>query len=98
MKKQKRHNLTTLSFSGTFDEIVESLKSEFDYYSENYTNLKVDYDSNYEGGYEFNLYGDRLETDAEEALRIKQEEEYDQRQFEFEKRQYEALKAKFEKN
>jgi hypothetical protein len=100
MKKIKTHTLTTLHFSGTLYEVIDSLTQEFGYYSDEYTNLKLDYDYSCEDGsyYRHTLYGDKLETDEEEALRLKQEVEYNQRQFEFEKRQYEALKAKFEKS
>ena len=102
MKKIKTHNLTTLHFSGTIDEVILQLKSEEEYYSDRYTNLKVDYDYDCSGDgesyYRHTLYGDKLETDEEEALRMKQEEEAIKLREEYDRRQYEQLKAKFETN
>ena len=102
MKKILPHSLTTLHFSGTIDEVIEKLKSEVEYYSEGHTNLRIDYDYSYgdsyegESYYKHTLIGDRLETDAEEDLRIKQEEITRLFQEEYQRKQYEQLKVKFE--
>lgn len=100
MKKVLPHTLTTLHFAGTIDEVIEQLKGEVEYYSEEYTNLRIDYDYSYadigDGYYKHILIGDRLETDEEEALRIKENEETRIRQEEYQREQYEQLKAKFE--
>lgn len=101
MKKIISHKLTTLHFSGTIDEVIKQLKQEEEYYSEEYTNLRIDniYDWDSKGSYyEHILFGDKLETDEEEALRMKQEDENKKWREENDRRQYEALKAKFEKN
>lgn len=101
MKQMKRHHLTTLHFSGTIDKVIKSLKQEEKYYSENYSNLKIDNEYSYSEGdsyYRHNLYGDKMETDEEESLRIKKEEESKKSQEEYQRRQYEFLRNKFEKN
>ena len=99
MKKLKSHDLTTIRFSGTLDDIIENLKSEFEYYSKNYSNLRVERDYNYDDSSycRHTLYGDKLETDKEETIRETQEKEYLKRQEEYQRKQYEELKAKFEK-
>lgn len=101
MKKIISRNLTTLHFSGTIDEVIEELKKEGVYYSEQYTNLRIDYSYDHvheECYYKHVLYGDKLETDEEESLRMKQEREYKKSQDEYQRKQYEQLKAKFENN
>lgn len=101
MKKIKSHRITSFFLEGTIDECIEFLENEKQYYSEKYTNLRVqcmyDYGS-HEAYYKYYIYGDKLETDEEEALRIEQEEEYRKTQEERDRRNYEELKAKFEKN
>lgn len=99
MKKIISHNITTLHFSGTIDEVIERLKEQVGYYSEKYSNLRIDYDYCYEGGdsyYRHDLIGDILETDYEENLRMTQEKENTERQEKYQREQYEVLKAKFE--
>jgi len=100
MKKIVSKYLTTLHFSGTIDEVIGELKAEEKYYSQEYTNLRVDCEYSYEttgaSYYRYNLIADRLETDEEEAIRIKQEEEATIIREEYQRKQYEELKAKFE--
>jgi hypothetical protein len=101
MKQIKKHNITTLHFSGTIGEVIKKLKSEVKYYSEEYTNLRIDNISNWDSDgcyYKHILFGDKPETDEEEALRIKQEKESTKWREENDRRQYEALKSKFEKS
>lgn len=101
MKQIISHRITSLYLEGTIDDCIKQLKKENQYYSEKYTNLRVqcmyDYGS-HEAYYKYYIYGDKLETDEEEALRIEQEDEYRKTQEERDRKNYEALKAKFEKN
>lgn len=97
MKQNKSHELLRLDLEGTLDEAIKQLQSYKERYSD-YTNLRIVEDHVYEDGYYFDLYGDRLETDKEEANRLNAEKSRNERQLENERKQYEALKAKFEKN
>jgi hypothetical protein len=97
MKQIKSHELLRLDLDGTLDEAIEQLQSYKERYSD-YTNLRIVEDCVYEGGYVYDLLGDRLETDLEENYRINEEKSRDERQTEYERKQYEALKAKFENN
>ena len=99
MKKIKSHALTTLVLSGTIEEVLEQVKAVADHYSKDYTNLRIETDSNYEYDntyYIHILFGDRIETDEEEALRIKSKEEQAERNLQYKREQYEKLKAEFE--
>ena len=97
MKQIKSRDLLRLDLEGTLDEAIEMLNSYKERYSD-YHNLRVVIDYAYEGGQYLDLYGDRLETDVEEANRLNAEKSRNDRQTEYERKQYEALKAKFEKN
>lgn len=97
MKQIKSHELLRLDLNGTLDEAINQLQSYKERYSD-YTNLRIVEDIVYEGGYYWDLYGDRLETDLEETNRINAEKSRTERQLEYDRKQYEALKAKFEKN
>jgi hypothetical protein len=97
MKKIKSYYLLRLDLDGTLDEAIEMLNSYKERYSD-YTNLRIVEDCVYEGGYFYDLHGDRLETDQEETNRINAEKIQSERQLEYERKQYEALKAKFENN
>jgi hypothetical protein len=82
---------------GTIDEIIERLNFCKEKYSD-YSNLRINEDIVYEGGYYCELMGDRLETEEEEADRLKYEKENDDRRLAYERLQYEELKKKFEKS
>jgi hypothetical protein len=97
MKQIKSHELLRLDLYSTLDEAINQLQSYKERYSE-YTNLRIVEDHVYEGGYYYDLFGDRLETDLEETNRLNTEKDRNERQTEYERKQYEALKAKFEKN
>jgi hypothetical protein len=96
MKKIKSKELLRLEIEGSLDDTIKQLEDYKKRYSE-YTNLRIVEESVYEGGYYYDLYGDKLETDLEESNRIAAEKERDERRLEYERKQYEALKAKFEK-
>lgn len=95
MKQIKSHKLLRLDLEGDLDEAIKELQSYKKTYSD-YTNLRIVEDYVHEGGYYFDLYGDRLETDLEETARINAEKSRTERDLEYERKQYEQLKAKFE--
>jgi hypothetical protein len=97
MKKIISHELLRLDLDGSIDEAIEMLNSYKARYCD-YHNLRIVVDSAYEGGYYYDLHGDRLETDLEENYRINEEKRIDERQTEYQRKQYELLKAKFENN
>jgi|688.fasta_scaffold266811_3 hypothetical protein len=96
MKITKSKELLRLEIEGSLDDVMKQLEGYKEKYSE-YTNLRIVADYVYEGGYYYDLYGDKLETDLEESNRLAAEKQRNERQFEYERKQYEALKAKFEK-
>ena len=96
MKKIKPKELLRLEIEGSLDICIKQLEGYKEEYSE-YTNLRIVADYVYEGGYYYDLYGDKLETDLEESNRLAAEKERNERRLENERKQYEALKAKFEK-
>lgn len=92
-------------FEGNIDEIVERLiKVKNSYESQGFTNLQAIVEHSYDY-YDIDLYGERLETDAEYQKRLKIEaRERDAKAYakrkkeEKERREYERLKKKFETN
>jgi len=96
MKKIKSKELLRLEIEGSLDDTIKQLEDYKKRYSE-YTNLRIVADYVYEGGYYYDLYGDKLETDLEESNRLAAEKQRNEIQLEYERKQYEALKAKFEK-
>jgi tetratricopeptide (TPR) repeat protein len=96
MKIIKSKELLTIDIEGSLDGAIKQLESYKERYSE-YTNLRIVADYIYEGGYYYDLYGDKLETDLEESNRLAAEKQRNEIELEYERKQYEALKAKFGK-
>lgn len=97
MKQKITRELLRLDLEGSIDDAIKQLQSYKAKYSD-YTNLRIVEDCVYEGGYFYDLHGDRLETDQEQTARLEAKKYDDERQLEYDRKQYEALKAKFEKH
>lgn len=95
MKKLKDYEIDRINIEGSIDKIIKELEEYKIKYS-NRQNLRVCEESCYDGGYYHWLKGERLETDAEEALREKNEAEWAIRHEANQRAQFEALKAKFD--
>lgn len=100
MKKQKTHELIDLCLEGFVEDVAKELLRYKEEYSA-FSNLRV-YSEYISGGdycasgYRLTLRGEKLETDAEELLREKQEAEAESRNKLNKKKLYEILKAEFE--
>jgi hypothetical protein len=93
-------------FGGPIEQVINMLREHEEKFS-NHLNIRIDveYDCSWQGGItniEYMLYGDRLETDAELAKRLKKEEKEGQKKKEAqqkieerERKQYEKLKKKY---
>lgn len=81
--------------SEDLDAVIKKLQNYTEVYKD-YTNLRVNDEPVYDGGYFTYLYGDRLETDSEYASRIQWQKEAEDRNLAIQRKQYEELKAKFE--
>ena len=96
-KKMIIKELERLFFDGdALDVVIRKLQNYTEEYKE-YTNLRVNEELVYDGGYYVYLYGDRLESDTEYENRIRWEKEAEERKLAIQRKQYEELKAKFEK-
>jgi hypothetical protein len=95
--------LEPISFSGSVSSIQELLTSLVEQYPGYSLYIEDDY-SGYDGGKEYNVYGERLETDNEYELRkdlhraeLKRTKLATQKKLEKERLEYERLRKKFEK-
>ena len=101
-KKFIRVHITTIEcdLKNKVEKVIEKLKDELDYYKGSYNNVEID---DYWGGGDYygnntvkilSLFGERLETDKEFELRIKNEEKYSKEREERDKIEFERLKEK----
>jgi hypothetical protein len=95
--------LEPISFTGPVSSVQEMLISLVEEYPEFTLHIEDDY-SGYDGGQEYNLYGERLETDEEYEFRmdlhradLKKTKLASQKKLEKERAEYERLRKKFEK-
>lgn len=84
---------------GDLNVFIEELISIRNKYSaQSFSNLRLDIDHDYDYGSIIELWGDRLETDAQYQKRMKEEKNKKNKQLENERKQYEELKKKFEED
>lgn len=97
-----RHGASVYFESG-LDELIDTLVHYRDKYKNEYENMRIDsardcgcYSSDCSCSPSYFVVGTRLETDVEEAFRLRKEAAEKARSEENERRQYAALKAKFD--
>lgn len=97
-KQLKSVYLGKLDFDqGSIDEIISYLEGVKNKHAgKGYTTLRYSEDICYDGRDEHDLYGDRLETDEEEAARMDSEAKAASKYKEANRREYERLKKIFE--
>ena len=103
--RQIDSNMSRYDFDGSIDKIISMLlviKKENE--ANDWTNIRITWESDWDNNYYYNILGDRLENDVEFNNRIRAEEkakadkkEEAKKLAEKELKEYERLKAKFEK-
>ena len=95
VKEYLLNKFSAVDINESIDETIDRfLKEKIRAVREGYSDVRVDHET-WNDYIEIQIYGSRLETDAEEALRIKREEERERQNLKSELEKYEELKKKF---
>ena len=94
MKKIISKEVCYIELDQSVEGLIEDLKNILIEHSQ-FSNIRLNEEACYEGGYKYTVMGDRLENDAEESARISREEEYRKIVEANERATFEKLKVKF---
>ena len=98
-------SMSRYDFSGSINDVISrALVLKTEYELAGWSNIKIDWDSDWDNNWYYYVTGDRWETDQEFENRIRTEEKAKankkraaKAKAEYERKEYERLKAKFEK-
>lgn len=96
--KDVKENILTLSYEleGTLNELIERLSKYQQSYKDDYHDLEIERQLDYDGDVEYILVGRRPETEKERKSRLKREKDEQERIEERERKLFEKLRNKYE--